>query len=310
MRFRDWAKAHLLPAKSNAYRPHLLSRRYLLGLLLLALAAEGLLVGSLAIRESGAPIGAAVIQKDIVALTNAERAGAGDGILAENAQLDAAAAAKAADMAKQDYFSHVGPDGKQPWDWIAAAGYDYQYAGENLAVRFVDSRDVVDAWMASPTHRANIIKPVYTEVGVGVAQGLYKGDPATYVVQYFGTPSSTMLAARAEGGTVLGVATGVSPSFVDSLTRQLVRLLAQPRGTATWVLGGISGLLMLVLIFAFFHHLQIQARDLLVPGALVAGVALALCALNLRYLAPGGQSASAAQSDWSVVVGAGVHIER
>jgi len=131
---------------------------------------------------------AAVIQSDVIALTNDERTENDLGVLTENPTLDKAAQAKANDMAAKGYFSHTGPDGQPPWHWFVEAGYDYHYAGENLAVRFDDSKQVVDAWMASPTHRANIVKPVYTQIGIGVADGMYQGLPATFVVQFFGTP--------------------------------------------------------------------------------------------------------------------------
>lgn len=131
---------------------------------------------------------AAVIESEIVAMTNDERTANSVGQLTENTLLDQAAQAKADDMAAKGYFSHTGPDGKTPWQWVAGAGYVYQYAGENLAVRFTDSSEVINAWMASPTHRANIVKPQYTQIGVGIADGTYEGAPATFVVQYFGTP--------------------------------------------------------------------------------------------------------------------------
>ena len=154
----------------------------IVGIAALALAA-------LFVRLSGPEMTAAVIQSEIIALTNNERVQNSVGQLAENMALDKAAQAKAQDMAAKGYFSHNGPDGKTPWQWISGAGYDYQYAGENLAVRFVDSNQVVNAWMASPTHRANIVKPQYTQIGVGIADGTYEGEPATFVVQYFGAPA-------------------------------------------------------------------------------------------------------------------------
>lgn len=133
---------------------------------------------------------AAVVASQVIALTNDERQQNGVGQLAEDTLLDQAAQAKADDMAAKGYFSHVGPDGKQPWAWIAAAGYNYHWAGENLAVRFDDSQQLVSAWMASPTHRANIVKGQYTQIGIGVANGMYQGMPATFIVQFFGTPQS------------------------------------------------------------------------------------------------------------------------
>jgi hypothetical protein len=165
-------------------------QRWLLPALCVAAVVALVIIASYLLPAGSSYLSAAVVQSQVIALTNTERAQNDVGQLTENAQLDAAAQAKAADMAAKGYFSHVGPDGKEPWAWIAGAGYDYEYAGENLAVKFTDSSDVVNAWMASPTHRANIVKPEYTDIGVGVADGTYQGEPATFVVQYFASPAS------------------------------------------------------------------------------------------------------------------------
>jgi len=188
MQFWERIKHHFVPSSGNAYRPHILHRQWLIAFFVVILATEGFLVSNLIARQSSQNFLAAVVPAEIIALTNSERAQNNVGGLTEDALLDKAAQAKAEDMAANGYFSHVGPDGKTPWQWISEAGYQYQYAGENLAVRFIDSSDVVNAWMASPTHRANMIKPVYTSIGVGVAQGMYEGQSATYVVQYFAAP--------------------------------------------------------------------------------------------------------------------------
>jgi len=148
-----------------------------------------LVLAALGISSSGPTFTAAVLHSDIVAFTNIERAYNELNSLTENSVLNAAAQAKANDMAAKGYFSHTGPDGQLPWHWFVEAGYDYRYAGENLAVRFSDSREVVNAWMASPTHKANIVKPQYQEIGIGVAEGVYQGVPATFVVQFFASPS-------------------------------------------------------------------------------------------------------------------------
>lgn len=188
MRFLRHIKHHFIPSKDNAYRPHILHRPWLIFFFVVILATEGFLVSNLIARQSSQNFLAAIVPAEIIALTNTERADNNAHAVAEDSLLEQAAQAKANDMAAKGYFAHIGPDGKTPWQWIAGSGYQYQYAGENLAVRFIDSTDVVNAWMESPTHRANIVKPVYTEIGVGVAQGMYEGQSATYVVQYFGTP--------------------------------------------------------------------------------------------------------------------------
>lgn len=298
---------HFVPHRTNAYRPHLLRRGWMAFFLAAILMTEGFLVASLVARQSGGSFLAAVVQSRLVLLTNDERAENGVGQLAESALLDAAAQAKANDMAAKGYFAHQSPDGREPWDFIAAAGYDYQYAGENLAVRFTESADVMNAWMASPTHRANIVKPQYTEVGIATAEGTYKGEPATFVVQYFGAPTAAFAAkehptkvasaAAAPQGQVLGAEVGPAPSAtrsVDSALRNIGKLADDPEHAAAWVLGGIAALIVVLLGLAVVLHLQVQPTDLLLPGVAVAGIAVFFLAFNGAVLSAGGQSAAAA----------------
>ena len=189
------------------------------------------MVSNLIARQSSENFLAAVVPAEILALTNTQRVDNDAAPLTEDTLLDNAAQAKANDMAANGYFSHIGPDGKTPWQWISGAGYQYQYAGENLAVRFIDSSDVVNAWMASPTHRANIVKPVYTETGVGVAEGLYEGQEATYVVQYFGTP---LAAAPAESAPAVAQTQDVAVNAVPAhAATQVVTPPATPTSTST-----------------------------------------------------------------------------
>lgn len=138
---------------------------------------------------------AAVISAVLVDLTNEDRKDEDLGTLTRNSVLDAAAQAKADDMAEKGYFAHNSPDGKTSWHWFREAGYSFSYAGENLAVDFDDSDDVEEAWMDSPTHRANILNGKFTEIGIATAVGTYKGQKTTFVVQMFGTPAKTTAAA-------------------------------------------------------------------------------------------------------------------
>jgi hypothetical protein len=131
---------------------------------------------------------AAVVPAVVAELTNTERASQNLPYLATNPHLNAAAQAKAEDMASKGYFAHTSPEGRTPWYWLDQAGYKYEYAGENLAVNFANSSEVVSGWMASPTHRANIVKGVYTEVGTGVATGFYQGKEAIFVAQVYANP--------------------------------------------------------------------------------------------------------------------------
>lgn len=132
----------------------------------------------------------------VIAFTNNERKDVGLPELIENETLNQAALLKAQDMASKGYFAHYSPNGASPWSWFTQAGYQYQKAGENLAVNFKDSKTVVNAWMDSPTHKANIVKDGYTEIGIGIAEGEYKGKKALYVVQLFATPKIDTAASK------------------------------------------------------------------------------------------------------------------
>lgn len=131
---------------------------------------------------------ASVLPGVLTMLTNEQRAQNNASTLTKNDLLEKAAKLKADDMALRGYFSHNTPDGKTPWYWLEQVGYKYQYAGENLAVNFFESKDVADAWMNSPSHRANIVKKEYTEIGIATASGIYQGQNSVFVVQFFGTP--------------------------------------------------------------------------------------------------------------------------
>lgn len=132
----------------------------------------------------------AVLPAVIVDATNDERQDRTLATLRRSDVLDAAAQLKAEHMAKNSYFAHFSPDGVSPWHWFQEADYKYVHAGENLAIHFTDAKEVVAAWMESPTHKANIVASKFTEIGVGTARGRYDGYTTTYVVQLFGTPQA------------------------------------------------------------------------------------------------------------------------
>ena len=100
---------------------------------------------------------AEITAAEVIRMVNDSRQAAGLEVLAENEKLSQAAQAKVEDMLKEDYFAHNSPNGKTPWFWIEKAGYDYRYAGENLAMDFKNAQEQHAAWMASPTHKKNIL---------------------------------------------------------------------------------------------------------------------------------------------------------
>lgn len=147
---------------------------------------------------SGSILGYAsnITVSEVIVQTNTQRAASGLRELTFNQQLTQAATAKAQNMFSNNYWAHTSPDGTQPWDFIKSAGYTYKIAGENLARDFDSTSPMVSAWMASPTHRANIMNPRYEEIGVAVVDGLLDGVETTLVVQMFGTPTSQEVAQQ------------------------------------------------------------------------------------------------------------------
>lgn len=133
----------------------------------------------------------AASSSSLISLANSSRAEAGLGSLSSNGQLESAALAKANDMLTNQYFAHTSPQGKNPWDFIKAAGYSYVYAGENLSIGYSDNTELHNAWMNSPTHRENIMSPNFREIGIAVLEGSYEGENTTIVVQMFGSTEST-----------------------------------------------------------------------------------------------------------------------
>ncbi|MFE2283636.1 sigma-70 family RNA polymerase sigma factor [Streptomyces sp. NPDC059443] len=107
----------------------------------------------------------------VIALVNSERAAAGCGPLKDDAQLRTAAQGHSDDMAQRDYFSHTDPDGGDPGQRTTAAGYRWSTYGENIAMGQQTPAQVMDAWMKSPGHRANILNCSFKDIGVGVHQG-------------------------------------------------------------------------------------------------------------------------------------------
>lgn len=126
--------------------------------------------------------------EQLLSVTNEKRGAIGLAPLQFNSALSNAASQKAADMFAKNYWAHTSSEGSTPWQFITSSGYEYRFAGENLAKNFLRSPDVVEAWMASPTHRDNILKQEYRDVGFAIVNGVLEGEETTLIVQMFGTP--------------------------------------------------------------------------------------------------------------------------
>jgi hypothetical protein len=124
----------------------------------------------------------------IIQLTNSIRNNLGVKPLTESSLLNQAASNKAEDMLNNQYFAHISPDQKDVTSWLTGVGYNYSYAGENLAIGFASAEDVVNAWTQSQTHYNNMVDPDFSEIGVGMISGLYNNYETTLVAQYFASP--------------------------------------------------------------------------------------------------------------------------
>lgn len=164
--------------------------------------------------------------KQIIKLTNELRQNAGVAAVIENSKLSAAAYDKAQDMLTQQYFAHVGPDGKTAGDWLKENLYDYDFVGENLAIGFSSPADVINAWTKSATHYANMIDPNFTEIGVSMVIGNYEGYETTFVSEMLATPKATK-----EQTTVASTTVTRLPSRTAKKTTVLGTKSAAPLGT-------------------------------------------------------------------------------
>jgi uncharacterized protein YkwD len=123
--------------------------------------------------------------------TNFERKQNGLEPLKSNELLRQAAQKKMKDMFDKQYFEHVSPSGIGPADLAKSVGYAYVVVGENLALgSFESDKLLVEAWMNSPGHRANILNTRYQEIGIAVGKGMFEGREQWLAVQSFGLPLS------------------------------------------------------------------------------------------------------------------------
>lgn len=186
--------AHIFhPRRSNNHRPRLLHPEALFFLVLISsgfVALLHLFSGLSSPNNSVLGYASTITPRQVIRLTNEQRASSGLEPLIFNQSLSEAALAKGQDMFADQYWSHVAPDGLDPWHFIKQAGYKYRLAGENLARDFASTESMVSAWMASPTHRANIVNSRYKEIGIAVIDGSLDGYETTLVVQMFGSQTT------------------------------------------------------------------------------------------------------------------------
>ncbi len=188
--------------------------------------------------------------------TNSQRLSANEAALTIDPQLTAAAQAKANDMASHNYWAHNSPDGKTPWTFISATGYQYQAAGENLAYGFTDASNTIVGWMNSPEHRANILNTDYQNVGFGVASSPnYQGHgPQTIVVAEYAQPPPAVATISFNVPEPSASASAVRSANTEIAATPVSRIQLLTGGQATWSLAAISALAGAALMLFITRH--------------------------------------------------------
>lgn len=187
---RKTIKKYFIPHHENNYHPHILHTKRAIFYSLVFMLAKMVMVAFVVFLPTEVfvlPDVLAEEQKQIITLTNEARTEIGISTLAVATKLNTSAQNKADDMSTKEYFAHT-ENNQTVATWLKAAGYQYETAGENLAVGYSTAQDIVDAWKKSPGHYANLIDADFKDLGVGLAGGVYNGQATVYIAQHLATP--------------------------------------------------------------------------------------------------------------------------
>ena len=278
----SWFKKYLVPHKENDFKPHALRIRATIIILSVVLVIQILFLLQSFFILPNTNLLATVFSSVVIDLVNEERALRSSQTLKTSELLQKAAQQKANDMAQRGYFDHIDPDGKYPWYWFNEIGYSYEYAGENIAIHFFDSKDLLNAWMNSSAHRENILNNSFTEIGIGISQGLYKGKKTTFIVQFFGTPLAiNTIQAPIQKTEVIDEDTDKTPATETITTTQAVqgiseekpsifnRIISSPRTATINIYATLFTIISLVLLLNVFLHIKIQRSEVIIDGVII-----------------------------------------
>ncbi len=299
-KFLHFLKDSLISSERNGHHPFLFRRNAVAVVIALVLLIEALFIVEELIVFRKSDFLSAVLPAIVMSLTNGARAGDNLSSLSTNQLLVSAAQKKAHDMARRGYFSHVSPEGNPPWYWLDSVGYNYRYAGENLAVNFTDSKELVDSWLNSPAHRANILKEDFTEIGIGMATGTYKGRESVFVVEFFGSPLPVSASAIRDGkpevaneadlanvspDTPAVFGTSTTQNYTDS--SRILESISSPSTLTNNLLSGMAILLFGLILISTVYNLHFPRPAIIAGGLSVTLVILGVLLLNNLFLFSG-----------------------
>lgn len=200
----------LVPHKHNNHHPYLIRHESLFIVTFIILFIQFFSFSDLThARVLG--YGTDITKATIINLTNQERSSRGLKTLKESALLDQSAKLKGQDMFAKDYWAHFAPDGTSPWYFFKKVGYNYNWAGENLARDFSTSAGVIAGWMASQGHRDNMLNPNFTEIGISVQNGTLQGDQTTLVVEHLGQTLTSSKSGTSNNSNTSDSSSNITP---------------------------------------------------------------------------------------------------
>lgn len=217
-------------------------------------------IAILSARSSFASTGANLSVNNLLRFTNQQRQNNNMSGLSLNNKLDSAAQAKANNMSSVNYWSHVSPSRQTPWQFMEDAGYQFQSAGENLAYGFNDSSNLLNSWMNSPDHRANILNVNYKDVGFGIAysSNYQNKGPEYIVVAMYAAPAGSVLAASTVSPSS-NATPYTSTSLVQPVTKSVARVETFGSKYPSWTfiaLGFIIGISSTYLVLKHTNNIR------------------------------------------------------
>jgi len=240
---KDFLSHLFIPKESNNHRAKILHHTNLFLVIVFLLLASFLIQRVRVSFPSVLGIKVNISFEELLSLTNKERQEAGVDPLIINEKLSEAAAKKAQDMFEYNYWAHNSPVGKTPWIFIKSSGYEYIYAGENLARGFTTADGAIEAWMASPDHRNNMLSSNYKDVGFAVKLGEINGEETVLIVQELGN-----LQMPADGDKAQEIATAKN---TDTFSRSVQAVRQQPLINVSSLSSNIYFIFILVFILTF-----------------------------------------------------------
>ncbi len=284
----------LLPHEGNNYKPHTIRHKSLVFYSVLLILVKVILVSSLFLSFPDSAEFSTITINRIVELTNKQRQEQGLSVLQHSKILDTSALKKAQDMIKYNYFAHTSPNNIKPWKWFKDVGYNYTFAGENLAMNFIEAEDAISAWMDSPTHRDNILSKNYNEIGIAAVIGKIDGVETTIVVQHFGKTYTTV-AGESFNPTSAPIETEqiAGPlNIIDQAAKQEVKLESKKQSGWIGKLVNYSeifflvilGFVILNLILSIIVRVEIQHKPIILHCLWVILLALTIIIFKLHFV--------------------------